>query len=211
MSRILSIGNRKRRALAVMGIVAILLAFTSLWPLSLLYVALVICLYVNRMVLHKTNKTSDLSAKRDIQTYDCLVIGDRCRRDMPERYGIPINNTFFLTVPGRSLEASFNILSHTFSLLNGQRRTCIIVHSGKDKTSYSVFDTPYISLVSRKELELEKLHARSSYPFFFDPIRSIRVLLSVIPQKYEESDCPDERIKQLCNDKGIRLIYLECH
>lgn len=210
MSRILIIRNRKRKALTAMGLIAIWLAFTPLWALSLLYFVSVICLYVNRIVLHKANKIPNLSAKRDIRTYDCLVIGDMCRMDIPERYGIPINRTFFLTAPGRSLEASFNLLSHTFSLLNGQQRTCIIVHSGKYKTIFSVFDTPYISLVSRKELGLEKLHARSSYPLFFDPIRSIRALLSVTPKKYEESDCPDERIKRLCNDKGMRLIYLKC-
>ena len=211
MSRFLKTGNRRRQVLAVMGVISIFFAFTSFWPLSLLYITAVMLLCVNRIVLHKTNKILELSAKREVKTYDCLVIGSVCLSEILEHYGIHINNTFFLTVPGRSLEASYAILSHTFSLLNGQQHTCIIVHSGKDKTPYSVFDTPYISLVSQKELGLEKLHAKSSFPLFFDPVRSIRILLPVTPKKYEESDCPDVRIKRLCYDKGIRLIYLECH
>ncbi len=148
-----------------------------------------------------------LSPKREIRQWNTLVTGDFT----PPHTGSGNNgNTLLITAPGRSLEASRQILLHTGSALaeNGE---VIILNKGKERKNktYTIFDIPYLGLVARKELGLERLERKARYPIIYEPLKSIRLLLGISSGKYVPETCPDEVIVNYCKRKGFKLTYLE--
>lgn len=202
--------KKKKLALLLLFLIAVTAAFTKFWPLSVWLVLAILLLVADHIVERKANKSQLLCANRQVKTTDCLVIGDMCHSDILESNGIAFENVLFITVPGRSLEASYVILAHTFSILNGALPTCIITHrKGKCKCPFTLFDTPYLHFLTIQELGLEKLAANAHHPLLHEPANSLRILLGCKPKGYVQTDCPDCRIVQLCQERGINLVYLE--
>jgi hypothetical protein len=85
----------------------------------------------------------------------------------------------------------------------------VITYDGRSPSvPYSIFDIGYLSLITRKELGLDSLARKASWPLFFEPIRSVKYLLGITLGNYQESVCLREDIQRFCSEKGIRLIYL---
>lgn len=110
-----------------------------------------------------------------------------------------------LTAPRRSLEADYQILLHSVSALH-ENGTCIIIGSKYDK-GISLFDVPYLSLTTRKELKVETLLRRSHYPLFFEPLRSLLYFVST-NNKYYLKECPHPDMRKFCDKRNIHLVYL---
>lgn len=188
---------------------AIIFLFTRLWVLSLLIILTIGLFGLNKIILRKSNKMPLLSAQRKIKKYKYLVIGDLCPDSVLKDYIDKQEDAFKILAPGRSLNASYQILLHTISILD-DGGTCIIVDSGKQsKKVYSIFDLPYLSLITRKELQIEPLVKKSFYPLFYEPLKSLRILFNKPSgSKYKCVTNKDNKIIEFCRYKGIRLIHL---
>lgn len=193
--------------MSILVLIFIISPFTSFWYFSIVSLIGLCVLYLNYVILRKINRSSLFSAKREIKKYNSLVIGDVCSKDILKSYLPESGNSIEIMMYGRSLEASFQILLHTFSILE-DGSVCVIVHDGKKREKYNLFDISYFSFVTLKELGLERLICKSNMPLFFEPIKSIRFLCGITHSHYKLTDCPDERIKKFCANKNIRLKYL---
>lgn len=187
---------------------ALVLFLTPLWMTSILIFTGFVFWYLNRRVLEITNKSTCFSAQREIKQYTTLVIGDYCSPNILSPYIENNDEAIFIMAPDRSMEASYRILLHTVSILEGEK-TCIIV-DGRPKraNSYTIFDLPYFNLVTKKELGIEKWDIKSRFPLFFEFYKSIRVLFKIYEKHYVEATLPDRKTSSFCSRKGIKLITL---
>lgn len=199
--------SRRKFAVAVALAAAILLSFTPFWPLAIVFLLLGILAIAEQKILKHTNQMDKLYAVRETSLYDGLVIGDTGASKQVKRIFCHGENILSITAPGRTLEASFRILQHVVSIVPSDG-VCVIVDAGyKSKRPYSLFDIPYFSLVTRKELKVEDLIPKSRFPFIYAPAQIIRGGIKRHRQ-YVEAPCPDRRIVDLCHSHEIRLIYL---
>lgn len=190
---------------------AIILLFTRLWGLSLLIILTIGFLVLNKIILRKSNKMPLLSAQRKIKKYKYLVIGDLCPYSVLKDYIDKQEDAFTILAPGRSLDASYQILLHTISILD-EDGICIIIDSGRYyKQMYTVFDIPYLNLVTRKELQIESLVKRYLYPLFFEPVRSLIILfnLTFLNRKFRNVICIDDRFISFFQQRSSGFIYLK--
>lgn len=200
--------SKKKLVVSVLILIFVISPFTPFWYLSIVSLIGLCALYLNHVVLKKTNKSGLFSSKREIKKYNSLVIGDVCSKDVLKSYLPEHGNSIEIMMYGRSLDASFQILLHTFSILE-EGGVCVIIHNGKKKQNqYNLFDIPYFNLIILKELDLENMIRKSKMPLFFEPIKSVRSLLWNCNPHYKLVDCPDKRIKKFCINKNIRLEYL---
>lgn len=204
MSRILR--NKKFVFIALLLILSTVMLFTVLWPLSVVLITLILLKTANSLLLRYNYKSlSFLHGRKEIRKINCIVIGDVCSdRIIKEHYK---GNVLTFQIPDRSLEASIQIFWHIESLLEENDRL-ILVYDKKHVKGYSLFDLPYFNTISQKELALETLENKRNYPLFYEPIRSIKILLGIKNKKYEVCKCPDECLTMFCKDRGIELICL---
>ena len=192
---------------------AVILLFTRLWILSLLIILAIGFLVLNKIILRKSNKMPLLSAQRKIRKYKYLVIGDLCPYSLLKDYIDKQEDAFIILAPGRSLDASYQIMLHIMSILD-EDGICIIIDSGKyPKRVYTVFDIPYLSFITRKELHLECLVRRESYPLLYEPIKSFSVLLNISlgHNKYKNMICKDERFTNFFRKRTNQFIYFKSY
>ena len=201
--------NKKKIILVFLLCGAIILLFTRLWVFSLLIIWAIGVFVLNKIVLKKSNKMPLLSAQRKIKKYKYLVIGDLCPYSVFKDYIDKQEDAFIILAPGRSFDASYQIMLHTMSILD-EDGVCIIIDSGKHSNQvYTVFDVPYLNLVTRKELQIELLAKRYSYPFFYEPFKSFRILFNKSSNlNYRCTVCNYSKITEFCRYKGVRLVYL---
>lgn len=190
---------------------AIILFFTKLWVFSLLIILTIGVFVLNKIVLKKSNKMPLLSAQRKIKKYKYLVIGDLCSYSVLKDFIDKQDDAFTILVPGRSLDASYQILLHTISILD-EDGTCIIIDSRKHSNQiYTVFDVPYLNLVTRKELQIESLFRKASYPLFYEPVKSLYVLFNFTfrNHKFKNENCTDKRFTNFFQQRSNRFIYVK--
>lgn len=202
--------NKKKIILVFLLCGAIILLFTRLWVLSLLIILAIGFWILNKITLRKSNKMPLLSAQRKIKKYKYLVIGDLCPDFVLKDYIDKQSDAFTILAPGRSLDASYQILLHTISILD-EDGICVIIDSGRHPNQvYTVFDVPYLNLVTRKELQIESLFRKASYPLFYEPVKSLFILfnLAFINHKCKKMICIDERFVNLFQQRRNRLVYL---
>lgn len=147
-----------------------------------------------------------VSSNRAVRTVDTLVIGDLCSSKILK--GVcSLDNAVKVIYPGRSLSSSKRILSHLTSLLP-QGGNVVIVDRGS-QTEVTPYDYPFLSQLARLELNIKEESKKISYPLFYMPWQSLRLLFGLsIGLKLSVVDCPDQELKALCNRKSYNLIYL---
>lgn len=206
MPRFLTI---KKIAILCMLAISILLLFTKVWIISILILLAVLLYVLNKIVRESTNKMPLLSARREIKKYQYLIIGDVCPHSILKNYISQPGNSLILLSPNRSLDASYQILLHTISILD-ENGTCIIIDSGKQiKKPYTIFDIPYLSLIARKELKIEFLEKERFYPLFYEPIKSLLILLNFsLRRRYKNEICKDKRFEDFFQHRATQFIYL---
>lgn len=190
---------------------AIILLFTRLWAFSLLIIWAIGVFVLNKIVLKKSNKMPLLSAQRKIKKYKYLVIGDLCSYSVLKDFIDNQDDAFTILAPGRSLDASYQILLHTISILD-EDGVCIIIDSGKHSNQvYTVFDVPYLNLVTRKELQIESLFRKASYPLFYEPVKSLFILFNLTfgNYKFRNVICTDKRFANFFQQRSNRFIYFK--
>ena len=108
MSRILR--NKK-----ILALIAVVLGFTTLWPISVLIFTFIAIVFFNRRLInynHLPLKT--LHNRTEIKEIETLIIGDYCSKKELAAY--TNGETLSILHPGRTLEASYMIFQHTESM-----------------------------------------------------------------------------------------------
>ena len=209
MSGILN--NKKRLVLYFVPLVIIVvcLCLANLYLIAAIAFVFILCLYyLNEVIYGKIIKpTEKLGPKRRVGEIDMLVIGDLCS----DRYIDSLSNKanrLVITAPDRSLHSSFLILSHTGSVLtpNG---TVVIVAPKRERGSHlTVFDIPFVSLVTSLEEGCNKKSLKNTFPLFISPIRSIKMLIGSNRMGIE-SQCLDKDLLDYCKRKGFELLFVK--
>ena len=207
MSRFL-ISKRRVMFLFILSLGGMLL-FTSYWYLSLFIFAGALFLILNRVMIREIYKPCALfSSQREIKQYKFIVIGDCVKPYVYEPY-CDKDTTLVFTSPDRTLNASCQILLHMISCIN-EGGTCIITHNSRNKSKcdYSLFDLPYLHIITRKELDIEYLNDRLRFPLYYETVKCMKLLLGIKANRYKIGECPNQEIVEFCKRKRISLIYL---
>lgn len=199
--------THKKYVAAMALLLAVIMAFTCLWPLSALIALGVALLALNRLIVRHTDKSRLLGAQREVSLYDALVVGDLISNRQVKAVVGDKGDTLTITAPRRTLEATYRILLHLISILK-PGGTCVVTDGGnRSRQPYSPFDIPYFSLVTRKELNVENLIVKQRLPIVYSLLTIVKSG-GVIHRNYVEAPCPDNRITELCRSHDIRLVYL---
>lgn len=206
MSRILRHKKLILTTFVSLGVTMVFAFYTDFWYLSLLFVAILVCWIINKLVIRKMSApTADLNAFRDVKEISSLVIGDVCS-DTLFSETIDKNKALYFMCPKRSLEASYQILLHTFSRIasNGS----VVIIDGKSNEQYMPFDVIFFSEITKLEKNIDSSKMRFKYPIIFYPLVSVLILIGYKRCNYKESFCFNKEITDFCKEKKIKLTYL---
>jgi len=125
---------------------------------------------------------------------------------------IPSNKRFVqIKAPNRNLLASFEILKHTSSILDEDNGNVIVAIASKNKNNcvYSVFDMPFLYILTKKKLGLDRLNKMARFPALIKPLSSIKLALNLDKKKWKEAECPNKDIVCFCAERNFNLRYYE--
>lgn len=202
--------NRLYKYLIVMvcGAAFICLLFTSHYLIAL---ACTIIVYFGWLVNRKVRKISAsesivFTSTSNIRNIDRLVIGDMFSLPPELSDGIILQ----LAAPGRTLEACFEILRHTHSILRDDGTSEVIIAVKKrniKKTRFSIFDIPFLHYITIERKKLNKLKTNAYYPLAYDPIGAILYLLKIDSRNYYETFDLSAEFTEFCKERGIIVRY----
>ena len=199
--------SRLLKALLVSGsawlLVLLLCLIKHMWCFGSLWLSAGVYTVINFWLYKKLKQNvNQMNAGGTVRNVDYLIIGE-C---IDERRILGNEKSFFsIMSPGRSLNASKEILRHTFSILK-DGGTVIIVDK-ENLPEYSCFDMMWFHDITIKRLGLNKRICK--FPLFYAPIKSIYILLQVknTNRVIYEGDCPDHEIKEFCLLRGLNFKY----
>ena len=210
MSRILGLFHRYKRKLAIYTItlMAVVLLVTPLWPLSFLMGMIVAVIVLDRKIsICDYDVIAMLHGRQQIRKIDTLVIGDTCSKSLIIPY--MKGETLSIQHPDRGFNSSFQIFMHIESLLACGDRLVIVNDAKVNPHVFTIFDIPYLNLITKKELDIEHLVPQSRHPMLYEPLRSLKILMRVKKRNYRTAPCPHAELVQFCADRAIELVYLE--
>ena len=204
---------RKKKKIA--AFLALAFLFTSIWWVTpIIWGALVIYAYIPGIFRSMNSRVADssyqtwslLHNRTEIRKIHTLVIGDTCQPELTGKYAT--GNTHAVQFPNRSLRASWHIFMHMESVLEENGRLIIIHDNSRPQDKLTIFDLPYLSLITLKELDMEKHQWKLKYPLLWEPFLSFKYLSGHKKDGYEQQNCPLQELNQFCKERGIELIYL---
>ena len=200
--------HKKLLVVILLGLIAMGLLFIKVWLWALVLFAIIVCAVLNQIIKKKYyQEYVNFTPKREVKIINTLVIGDVCSLKTLTKF-IDKDKTLFLTCPKRSVEASFQILLHTFSRIDGNGHIVIVDNGEKSHSVYTFFDTIWMNYITKKELGLERISGRSKYPLLFNPFVSFLILIGYKSNKYKMDVCPDNEIINFCKERNFKLSYL---
>ena len=144
-------------------------------------------------------------ANRPVESIDTIIIGDLCDERTLKQV-CSLDHSLKILFPGRSLASSKLILGHLTSVLREGENVVIVNKGIMEGITY--FDYPFLSQISRAELNMTKKSRRIYYPLLFAPVRSLKLLMGLACSNFKITNCPDKEIEDLCKRKKFNLIYL---
>lgn len=208
MSRILK--HKKKFFIYLLGLVVCMILLEILIrsiPITLCGCALYLMAAVlNELICRKINRQREpFGINSSIRNVDYLIIGDYC--DI-EHYVPEGMSHLALFAPGRSYEASFQLLRHTHSILKEEGGT-VIMTIGKGKKPFTVFDIPLFHEITIRKYGLQRLQKMSRFPLIAEPLNSLKFLGGGYKNAYISSvDVPSE-LRTFCDERNYRLIFLK--
>lgn len=197
--------NRKYWVLAFMSF--LIIAFIVLhWYIAAILVSLIAALFIADILLVRNwmKPLHELYPQRPLWDINTLVIGETCSsRSLSSRFDL--QHTLIITAPIRSVEASLLILKHVSSRLDGNQ-ICIIAPS-KELNNISVLDIPFLSLLTKLEMNLKDNRRERQFYIFYHPLIFIKFLCSLFSMP-KEMACDNVEVIDYCKRKGFNLIFL---
>ncbi len=162
---------------------------------------------LNLMTIRKVNsQKTPFNPRSAIRNVDYLIIGDMCD---PNQL-IPSGKTYVqLSAPDRNLMSAYEILRHTYSILDEKYGTVVFVIKDKyiNVERFSIFDIPLFHKITINRLNLKMMIIKANFPFLFSPLKSIKLLLGIKISGWKNCECPKKKINQFCEERSIKLIY----
>lgn len=205
MSWILSVLKNENKLVAlVLAFFGILLFVFKLYILSvvvfLLLLTHILVFKLNKVVIKKLNKQAEVfTSLSEIRNVDYLVIGDMCQLDL-------LGNKVELLAPGRGINACYEILRHTHSILKPGGKVIVAVKKKSVNNSINSFDLPFFHSITINRLQLKNIKQKRIA--YLHLIRSIKYILNVKSKGYVFSKCYDERIITFCEERGYNFEFL---
>lgn len=166
---------------------------------------LMFLLKINLLVRRKLQESVNFfNAKSKVRNIDCLIIGDMAVvDDFYEEYKQVVQ----LYAPNRTLNASYEILKHTYSIVKENGKVIIAYKmKNKDRNNYSVFDIPYFHNVTINRLHIHNVKWKKYFPLCFDFCGSIGFLLNK-RKLYKNKILEKDEIYDFCLKRGLELEY----
>lgn len=203
----------KKRLIYIITIFAVIIVCILLLPKAVPFILVFLLLalvfyYFNRCAVRMIeSQKAPFQIYGNIRNVDYLIIGD-----MIDATSIvpPDKRYVQIKAPGRSLNAAFEILKHTSSILDEEKGNVIIaVKKTKANRSFSIFDVPFLYNLTIKKYRVEKLVRLSHFPFFTKPFSTIILLLNSYTKNWNETRCLNNEITRFCYERNFRLKYYE--
>ena len=162
---------------------------------------------LNLVAVRKMNSQKIPFNPRSVtRNVDYLIIGDMCD---PNQL-ISSGKTYVqLSAPDRNLMSAYEILRHTYSILDEKYGTVVFVIKDKyiNVERFSIFDIPLFHKITINRLNLKMMIIKANFPFLFSPLKSIKLLLGIKISGWKNCECPKKKINQFCEERSIKLIY----
>lgn len=204
----------KKRLIYIITFFTIIIVGILLLPKAAPYILVLLLLmlvfyYFNRYAVRIIeSQKAPFQIYGNIRNVDYLIIGD-----MIDATSIVPHDKRYVQIKAhsRSLNAAFEILKHTSSILDEDNGNVIIaVKKNKANGSFSIFDIPFLYNLTIKKYGIEKLVRLSHFPFLIKPISTIMLLLNTYNKNWKEVKCPNKEIISFCDERNFRLKYYEC-
>ena len=147
-----------------------------------------------------------VNANRQIEAVNTLIIGDLCTEKVLKKV-CHLDSSLKIMFPNRSLVSSKLILYHLTSVLMEGGDVVIIDKGGGH--GVTCYDYPFLSQITRLELNMKDESKKRNYPLLFAPLQSIKLLFGFGAYKIQQEECPDEDIIGMCKRKKFKLTYLK--
>ena len=187
----------------------LVICFTNhLWFLFVILILIGICVAVNFSLYKKIkNNVNQMNATGTIRNVDFLIIGEYI--DVHSLVD-DSSSVFAVLSPERSLQASKEILRHTFSILR-DGGTVIITNKKGVINDYTCFDTMWFHDITIKRLGLKTKKILNKFPLFVEPVKSICLLMRADNKgkKINKMSCPDSEISEFCSKRGLNFKYYQ--
>ena len=197
----------KKFWMLLLSVIVIVSLIVLHWFIVLSLFVLAISLYaINTIIVnHCLSPIDELHPQRPIRKVDTLVIGDITSKRALATH-VDLRNSLIITAPGRSAEASFLILKHVASRLDGNNVCIIAARNNAEKIS--AIDLPFFNSVTKLELGVKENPREIKYYMFYHLNiigKSIRGLLS----NPKEVMCNNHELEEYCQRKWYKLIYIQ--
>ncbi len=166
------------------------------------FIYIYFALFTYRQVLKKYKKQSEVfSPSSLVRNVDYLVIGDM--------YSVEEKGSYVqISSPDRGIEAIFEILKHTHSIL--KEGGCVILalrEKNIEKSGFSIFDIPFFHHITVERLKKENRTLRGGVKSVLaHPLMYLGYVLDV-KKRYFEQEIENEPIEKFCSERGYELIY----
>ena len=197
------LSNKKIVGLSLLIVLGLL--FFKHYFLSMI---ILIMFLLNYLTLYKTKKIVALfDSNSNIRNIDCLIIGDMLNIKDYIQEGKSYVGIF---QPNITLISAYEILRHTFSILDENNAKVIIAVKEKNENinKYSIFDCYYFTNITVKRLGLKLINKIKCFPVLFAPLKSIVFILGFGTNDWINCKCPNKKIEDFCTERNISLTYL---
>lgn len=145
-------------------------------------------------------------ARSLVRNVDYLIIGELGKTENL----VPDGCSYLqIKLPGCSLEAAYEVLRHSFSILKDNGGVAILAYKYKKlfPYEYSLFDVNFFVPVTIQRLHLKIYKMLSYFPLLFSPVRTLQLLFN-IKRRGGISDSPRDDIALFCKERDISLICI---
>lgn len=174
-----------------------------------------LCAYVFAIVLYYLNRKAVISLQvqkepfkngGSVRNIKYLMIGDM----IDPSSVVPPNCSYVqIKAPGRGKKASFEILKHTFSILDEDDGIVIITAKKNAVDSFTVFDYPFFHELTFNRYHIECPHLFLRFPLLKYPLATIQLALNHYQNGWKETVCSDSELNKFCRQRNIKLRFYE--
>lgn len=173
----------------------------------ILWATMLIAAYIN-YIAYRNNiiELKPFGTYSMVRNVDLLIIGDLFDPSDILRNG---QSYVQIAAPGRTMEAAFELLRHTHSILNDETGKSEIVlaicRKNLNKCNFSVWDVPFFHRITVERYRLQILRRMSKVPIIIDLCGTIRLFLGKKSKSYIEESCGRQDVEAFCRERGYNL------
>lgn len=154
-------------------------------------------LKMKKMIYKQLEPFAPLSGIRNV---DILYIGEFSKMDRAS------SSSVCIYIPRATEEAAFEVLKHTFSILNETESTVVLCLNDFASNSFNIFAIPFFSEITINRLHLKRIQSQLRFPLVHNFTDCMRFLLKKNAD-IQEVICNNQKIIEFCNERHISIKY----